>query len=344
MVKSGFWSFFSRISIRGLSFLKIIILAQLLAPSDFGLLAIALLTLSIFEVFSKAGFKESIIQRSGNVKPYLNSVWTLLILRGFLLYGLIFFLSPYIAFFFVESRAEILIKIFSIVLIFRGLNNIGIVFFQKELEFKKRFILDLSNYLPDFIISIILVSFFRSVWVLVFGIITGELSLLIFSYLIHPYKPKLELKKDKIIEKDLNHLNSHLEKNIKEQREGAAHKFNKNIEKIIEELKLPKFEKIYLDIEDNNKLKIIRKGNPNPQAINSLSAGERVIVSSLLQISAKETYNPEIPFIVGDDIILKMDNERREIFYNYLKNIAKENDWFVILTRVTDEDLIKEEI
>ncbi|TKJ22455.1 MAG: hypothetical protein CEE43_06070 [Promethearchaeota archaeon Loki_b32] len=161
-------------------------------------------------------------------------------------------------------------------------------------------------------------------------------------------KQEFDLLKAKKIVQEFDEIfttiNSHLEKNIKEQREGAAHKFNKNIEKIIEELKLPKFEKIYLDIEDNNKLKIIRKGNPNPQAINSLSAGERVIVSSLLQISAKETYNPEIPFIVGDDIILKMDNERREIFYNYLKNIAKENDWFVILTRVTDEDLIKEEI
>ena len=39
-----------------------------------------------------------------------------------------------------------------------------------------------------------------------------------------------------------------------------------------------------------------------------------------------------------------MDEERREIFYSYLKTIAKENDWFVILTRVTDEDLIKVEI
>jgi len=165
---------------------------------------------------------------------------------------------------------------------------------------------------------------------------------------IEIFKKNLEILKAKEIFQDFqdifNNINSHLESNIKKQREGAAHKFNENIEKIIEELELPSFKKIYLDLDDNNKLKIIRKGNPNPQAINSLSGGERVIISSLLQISAKETYNPEIPFIVGDDIILKMDDDRREIFYNYLKNIAKTNDWFVILTRVTDEDLVKEEI
>ena len=90
-------------------------------------------------------------------------------------------------------------------------------------------------------------------------------------------------------------------------------------------------------------MNIIRKDNTS-QPINSLSGGEKVVVSSLLQISAKETYNRDIPFIVGDDIILKMDDERREVFETYLKSIAKDNDWFVILTRVTDEDLIKEEI
>ena len=88
---------------------------------------------------------------------------------------------------------------------------------------------------------------------------------------------------------------------------------------------------------------IIRKDNTT-QPLNSLSGGEKVVVSSLLQISAKETYNPDIPFIVGDDIILKMDDSRRKIFENYLKNIAKTKDWFIILTRVTDEDLIKSEI
>jgi len=161
-------------------------------------------------------------------------------------------------------------------------------------------------------------------------------------------KFQIDISEVKEIIKDLdeifNDINNHLEMNIKEQREGAAIKFNDNIQKIITELKLPKFEKVYLDIKENNNLKIIRKGNPNPQAINSLSGGERVVVSSLLQISAKETYNPEIPFILGDDIILKMDDERREIFHNYLKNIAKKNNWFIILTRVTNEDLIKEEI
>lgn len=137
-------------------------------------------------------------------------------------------------------------------------------------------------------------------------------------------------------------IDNHLATNIKEQREGAALKFNENIKKIIKELNFSEFKEISLDLENYN-LNIIRKDNTY-QPLNSLSSGEKVVVSSLLQISAKETYNREIPFIVGDDIILKMDDARREVFENYLKTIAKENDWFIILTRITDEDLIKEEI
>ena len=157
---------------------------------------------------------------------------------------------------------------------------------------------------------------------------------------------KIDIFKANDIFKDLeeifNSIEDHTSKNIKQQREGAALKFNENIKKIIHELNFTEFKEISLALEDYN-LNIIRKDD-TAQQLNSLSGGEKVVVSSLLQISAKETYNPEIPFIIGDDIILKMDEGRREIFYSYLKTIAKENDWFVILTRVTDEDLIKEEI
>ena len=161
----------------------------------------------------------------------------------------------------------------------------------------------------------------------------------ILGYKIEVSKAKVIIDDlDNIIKNVINYLNS----SIKEQREGAAIKFNENVMKIVKDLNFSEFKEISLDLADYN-LNIIRKDNTY-QPINSLSGGEKVVVSSLLQISAKETYNRDIPFIVGDDIILKMDDERREVFENYLKTIAKDNDWFIILTKITDEDLIKEEI
>jgi len=132
-------------------------------------------------------------------------------------------------------------------------------------------------------------------------------------------------------------VNNHLDFKIKEQREGAAKKFNKSIKNLIKELKFYTFKEIYLDLEEY-RLKII-DNNDDSQELSSVSGGEKSIISSLLQISAKETYLSEIPFLIGDEIILDLDPERSDIFLNYLKKIAEEKDWFIILTQITNQDL-----
>lgn len=71
VIRSGIWILTGRIFTKGISFLKMIVVAQILGPGDFGLVAIALLTLSIFEVFTKAGFQESLIQKQGDIKLIL---------------------------------------------------------------------------------------------------------------------------------------------------------------------------------------------------------------------------------------------------------------------------------
>lgn len=196
-IKSGFWSFASRISTRGLSILKIIIVARLLSPNDFGLLGIAILTLAIFEVFSKTGFKESIIQNKEKIDDYLNTAWTTLALRGFALYGIVFVSAPYIATFFNEPRAELIIRVIGLTLIFNGLQNIGVILFQKDLEFHKNFALDLSSAVPAFILTVFLAYAWRNVWALIYGGLLGSVCLLVTSFLIHGHRPKPEFKKDK---------------------------------------------------------------------------------------------------------------------------------------------------
>ena len=139
------------------------------------------------------------------------------------------------------------------------------------------------------------------------------------------------------LENIINKLAKYLDNKIDEHRKGAAKKFNESIKNLIRELKFDTFKEIYLNLDDYQ-LKII-DNNEKPQELSSVSGGEKAIISSLLQISAKETYLSEIPFLIGDEIILDLDPVRREIFLNYLKKIAKENDWFIILTQITNKDL-----
>jgi O-antigen/teichoic acid export membrane protein len=95
-VRSGFWVFSLRIVQQLFSLARLIILARILAPHDFGLLGIALLTMATLETFSQTGFHAALIQKKEDIKSHLDSAWTVLILRGFILFAILYFIAPFI--------------------------------------------------------------------------------------------------------------------------------------------------------------------------------------------------------------------------------------------------------
>ena len=97
VVRGGIWVFTLRITQQVFSLIRIVILARILSPQDFGLMGIALLTMATLETFSQTGFQQALIQKKENVESYLNSAWTVLILRGFILFGILYIIAPYAA-------------------------------------------------------------------------------------------------------------------------------------------------------------------------------------------------------------------------------------------------------
>ena len=199
VVKGGFWVFFLRIINRGFSLIRLIILARILSPNDFGLMGIALLTMSTLETFSQTGFHQALIQKKKDIKSYLNSAWTVLILRGFSLFIILYFIAPYAAIFFDAPEAKPIIRVIGFSILFQAFTNIGVTYFKKELEFNKEFIYQLSGTLADFIVAVTAVLILKNVWALVLGLLAGNSVRCVVSYLIHPYRPHLssDLRKTK---------------------------------------------------------------------------------------------------------------------------------------------------
>ena len=190
-IVSGFWAFALRIVNRGFSFARLIILARILAPHDFGLLGIALLTMATLETFSQTGFQAALIQKKEDIKSHLDSAWTVLILRGFILFAILYFIAPYAAVFFNAPEAKPIIQVIGFAILLQAFTNIGVIYFQKELEFNKEFIYQFAGTLADFIVAVSAVLILRNVWALVFGLLAGNAARFIVSYLIHPYRPHL---------------------------------------------------------------------------------------------------------------------------------------------------------
>lgn len=199
VARGGFWVFALKIIDKGIVLMRIIILARLLAPNDFGLMGIAFLTMSFLESFSQTGFQTALIQKKDDIKSYLDCAWTVLVLRGFILFLLLYLIAPWAAILFKATEAEYIIQVIGISVLFQAVTNLGVVYFHKDLQFNKLFIYQLSGTLADFLVAVSAALIFRSVWALVFGLLAGNAVRCFVSYVIHPYRPhfSLDLKKAK---------------------------------------------------------------------------------------------------------------------------------------------------
>ncbi|MCD6516469.1 MAG: lipopolysaccharide biosynthesis protein [Candidatus Aminicenantes bacterium] len=197
VVRSGAWVFGMRFVHQVFYLGRLIILARLLAPKDFGLMGIALLTMMTLETFSQTGFQEALIQKKKNTEEYLDSAWTVLVIRGIILFSIIVLIAPLVARFFETPQAKGVVQAIGLAILIQAFTNVGVVYFQKELEFNKQFIYITAGTVTDFAVAVTAAILMRSVWALLFGLVAGKLAQLIVSYIIHPYRPCFRLEWNK---------------------------------------------------------------------------------------------------------------------------------------------------
>jgi len=193
VVTGAVWVYSLQLAIRGLSLIRTWILARLLAPEDFGIVGIATLATGILDVFSQTGFDRALIQKKELDKDYLDTAWTVSMMRGAVLCLILFLLAPIIAKFYHVPGASPIIRIVGLSFLAKGLNNIGVIFLSKELRFGRKFFYDVSVALLGFFVTIPLAFILRNEWALVWGLVTQFMARLIGSYIVDAYRPRMRL-------------------------------------------------------------------------------------------------------------------------------------------------------
>ncbi|WP_336328789.1 lipopolysaccharide biosynthesis protein [Halovenus sp. HT40] len=189
-VKSGLWISAMKISLRFSQVLMLIILARLLPPAAFGLVGIALLTVSAMRQFTKIGLNAALIQhKDENVDDYLDTTWCLEIGRSLLVFGVLFLAAPYIAQLFSEPEATPIVRVLALGPLLRGVRNPGIVYFRKGLEYHKEFIYKSSGGVIQLIVGVGYALYSPTVWALVAASIARPTIQLVLSYVLHDYRP-----------------------------------------------------------------------------------------------------------------------------------------------------------
>lgn len=196
VLQGGILIFLSRIIERILILVKVVILARLLMPHDFGLMGVCMLAIAVFETFSLSGFDEALIQRENETDKFLDTAWTVSAMRGLVLFLTLYFSSGIIARFFKAPDGVIYLQLAALSMVFSGFTNIGIIYFRKELEFHKQFIYQVVGILAELLIAIPLAFIFRNVIALVLGFLAKNITRFTLSYIIHPYRPKFVFTAD----------------------------------------------------------------------------------------------------------------------------------------------------
>ncbi len=193
IAKGAIWMVLFKFTERSLGIVSTIILARLLIPEDFGLIAMAMSIIAILELFSAFGFDMALIQKQDADSNDYNTAWTFNLILALVITTLMVILASPAALFYEEPRLENVIYILAIGTLISGFENIGVVAFRKELEFNKEFKFLLGKKLIAFCVTVPLAIILRNYWALVFGIIAGKVGSVLLSYYIHKYRPRFDL-------------------------------------------------------------------------------------------------------------------------------------------------------
>ena len=117
----------------------------------------------------------------------------------------------------------------------------------------------------------------------------------------------------------------------------ARYRFNNNIARAFRELKLEGFRNVFLD--QNFTLHVMREGGIQ-QPIETLSASEKLTISLILMLAAKETFLPEFPLFIVDELTLSYDSDRFWRIMNYIKRRVP----YVIVTSLTSSFIAKPQV
>lgn len=139
MVKAMIWKLLERFGVQGVQFVLQIILARLLSPENYGTLAIMIIFVNLATVFIQTGFSTALIQNKDVTEEDYSSVLWVTISIAVVLYGIIFFASPFIGDFYSKPELVAPLRVMALMLFPGALNSIQLAKVSRELNFKKVF-------------------------------------------------------------------------------------------------------------------------------------------------------------------------------------------------------------
>jgi lipopolysaccharide exporter len=195
MARGAGWMVLLTFADRSLGLVSTLFLARLLAPADFGVVAMALSFIFIAQLISALGFDIALIHYRNPSEDHYHTAWTFNVLFGLLISCISVAAAAPVSDFYNEPAVFWVICSLAVGPLIGGLENIGVVEFRKELDFRREFSFQISRKIVSFLVVVPLALYWRDYWALVVGTLAARIAGTVASYIMHSFRPRFSLSK-----------------------------------------------------------------------------------------------------------------------------------------------------
>ena len=182
VLKSFLWKFLEKCSVQITTFIVTIVLARILTPDEFGIIAIIIIFVNLANVIVEGGLTAALIQKKEADDIDFSTIFTSSLILSILLYIILFFLAPYISGFYDDNELIPIIRVLSLIVIPSSINSVQKAFISRYLLFGKMFVCAFIAVFISGIIGLIMAYKGLGVWALVAQTISNQIIVTKFIF------------------------------------------------------------------------------------------------------------------------------------------------------------------
>jgi lipopolysaccharide exporter len=188
------WVMAWRLGMRLLGLVSTLVLVRLIAPADFGIIALATSVMQTLDGMLTLGTEEAVVREDTLNRAFYDTAFTLNLLRGLSVTILVGALAFPAAGFFADPRLGPVLLFVALLPVLDGFTNIGYVDFRRDFAFHKEFAMMVLPKLAGIVAAITTAFLLRSYVAMLVGMGVNRVLRVVMSYVMHPYRPALSLK------------------------------------------------------------------------------------------------------------------------------------------------------
>lgn len=194
IASGAIWLLISRFVSNATGFIGMLVIARLLTPADYGLVAVATSVMIIVSALADLPVATALVQLSDVTDEDYHTAYTLSVMRGLLVCLLICGIAWPVAHFFDDPRLFHLMLALSLYPLILGLKNSFFEKYARAVNFWQEAVIEVAGKVASFAVSVAIAFIFKSYWALALGMIATAVTQFALSFALCPQLPRYSLK------------------------------------------------------------------------------------------------------------------------------------------------------